>query len=680
MDLETPLESLSIEKWLNMIKSWSENWDHLDIHLQLTSLFKKMETYPCKDLVYFIKNPDNVDKEISQAVTYRWAKSQVQNVTKTCPSLFTQSPKARAQKCKEYREQLDQFCGANFVELHAAVQNNPEVLTVSHIDDALRISDKQTYDTAIILDADSISIAEALPVVLAAQKTILVGNPHNPLCEYQPFDAYQEQPLPHTPLFQESILTAALRQGIPTRELWFSTQYSNAALISFANGHIYNHGIKQFPSPNNETFKGIRLKVVDDKVLAIAQAALQHAERHPEKTLGIIAFHQSTCREIDDAIHAQLLTGSAAYAFFTRPNPDIRYFVKTPDRAVDTYRDVIFVCGEPDGASSAAGEHKVTVCTTLAKKELQVFVSEADLAKNNGQKHSLFWDWIESLQNKEFTETETSTPAHSPLRDQVMQALSAENIQLQEQFSNGGIPVGPVVVDANNEKHYLALIEDDCTTERFRVSIEDRDYIRPQVLKQQGWKVMNLWLPTWFMAQKDEIGHLVATIAIEQSVAPPPSINESDDEDAESQTVSETITIPYEVRHPKIEGTPHDKPIAELPAAALITQLKFYVDNEGPIHQDILLYRILELHHVDRMGPMLQHALTEAINQGLQKKRFIKTGPFYYSLKTKDLLPRNRANRPDFARKLASVAPEERSLMPPSMDEFALKQAMGLLE
>ena len=35
MDLETPLESLSLEKWLNKIKSWSENWSRLDIHLQL---------------------------------------------------------------------------------------------------------------------------------------------------------------------------------------------------------------------------------------------------------------------------------------------------------------------------------------------------------------------------------------------------------------------------------------------------------------------------------------------------------------------------------------------------------------------------------------------------------------------------------------------------------------------
>ena len=192
---------------------------------------------------------------------------------------------------------------------------------------------------------------------------------------------------------------------------------------------------------------------------------------------------------------------------------------------------------------------------------------------------------------------------------------------------------------------------------------------------------MNLWLPFWYMANKDEVGHLLATLAIEQSVAPPPTVGTDEDDGSEVfDAASKPMTEPYVVQHPKIEGTAHDKPIAELPTAAIITQLKFYVDSEAPIHEEILKQRVLELHHVDRAGPVLQKALTEAILQGLQKKRFIKTGPFYYSLKAKDLVARNRANRPDFERKLAYVAPEERALMPQSMDEHAIKQAMGLLE
>ena len=681
MELDTPLESLSIEKWLDKIKSWSANWDHLDIHVQVTAMFKKLESYPsCGELVKYLEDPDKADKDLIHAVSYSWARAQIQNITKACPNLFSLPPKERSQKSKQYRKLLDQFSNANFSELHETVEMSPDTLLSMHLNDTYRLSNdqEQSYGLAVILDADGISIAEAIPTLLVAKKIILVGDPHTPQQEYQLLDAFQEQTMPRTPFFQESILTAALRQGIPTRELWFSTLYSDASLVSFANEHIYNHGIKQFPGPNSEPFKGIRLKTVDDKIFAIAQAALQHAERHPEKSLGIIAFHESTCREIDDAIRAQLMAGSPAANFISRPNPDISFYVKTPDRAVDRFRDVIFVCGEAEGASP----NKVAVCSTLARKELQVFITEEDLDKRNDQKHPLFWEWIHHLQNKDYTIEENMSPAPSPLREQVRDALAKEKIQTRESLTRGGIPVGPVVVDANNPSRYLALLEDDCTTERFRDSVEDRDYVRPIVLKQNGWKIMNLWLPFWFMAQKDEIGHLVATLAIEQSVAPPPAsaMAEEESESEETFLSNAPVTVPYQVQHPKIEGTAHDKPIAELPTAALITQLKFYVDSEAPIHQEILIMRLLELHHVDRMGPILQKAITEAINQGLQKKRFIKTGPFFYSIKPKTPEPRNRATRPDFERKLVFVAPEERALMPASMDEYALKQAMGLLE
>ena len=681
MQLETPLESLSIDKWLGQIQSWSDNWSHFDIHLQLAAHFQKMESYCGMALVEYLKDPDNADADFSNALAHYWTGAQIQAATKACPSLFSENPKAKAQKSKEYRTLLDQFSGANFKELHNAVDNDPSVLTEVSLADALRISDKQSFDITIILDADAISLAEATPILLAAPKTILVGDPHNPSHEYLPIDAFHEESVARNPFFQESILTAALRQGAPTRELWFSAQYSDPAIVSFANERIYNNGIKQLPPANNDIFKGISIKEVPDKIEAIALTAIRHAERHPEKTLGIIAFHQSTCQEIEDSIRAKLIAGTAAAAFFARPNADIRYFVKTPERAVDQFRDTILVCIEAEGASGLAADHKVTVCSTLAKRELRAFTTELDLSKIASQKNSLFREWINFMQSRQYDPVVDIEPAESPLRNEVIQVLKDANIVVQEYSCKGGIPVGPVVVDANNPTHFLSLIEDDCTTERFRDSIEDRDYVRPLILKQFGWKVMNVWLPFWFMSNQDEVGHLIATIAIEQSVAPPPTTEPDEDDGSDVfDAASKPMTEPYVVQHPKIEGTAHDKPIAELPIAALITQLKFYVDSEAPIHEEILKQRVLELHHVDRAGPVLQQVLTEAIHQGLQKKRFIKTGPFYYSLKAKDLVARNRSNRPDFERKLAYVAPEERALMPQSMDEHALKQAMGLLE
>ncbi len=682
MGLETSLESLSIEKWLDTIRSWSENWENLDIHLQLTALIAKLGHYNCPGLVSFVEDTNNVSKDVAQAVIHYWTGFQIQQATKSCPDLFSLNPKARAKKSKSYQSLLDSFSNANFREFQAAVENDPSLLTVVHLNDTYQLEHKH-FDLTILLDADCISAVEALPSLMASERVILIGDPQSPALEQLPYDAYQETENKHTAMFHESILASALRRGIPTRELWFSNNYANPALVDFANKHIYNKGIKQLPLPNRDDFKGIRFKAVQNNVMAIAQAAVRHAERNPGKTLGIIAFHQSTCHEIESAIRAMLVADSPAARFFAQQNQDIRYYVKTPERAVDRYRDVVFVCAEAESVATIAGDRKISTCTSLAKSELFVFISESDLAKKSNSKHNLFWEWINYLQQKDFSSDYHSTPAASEIRPQVITALQDENIQVEESFNPAGIPVGPVIVDANNSKRFLALIEDDCTTGRFRSSIEDRDYIRPTLLKQQGWKILNLWLPFWYMARQDEIGHLVATLAIEQSVAPPPPDPQEEaqeDEEFFSDVSSGSNVVPYQVQHPKIEGTPHDKPIAELPAAALITQLKFYVDHEAPIHQDVLKSRVLELHHVDRAGPMIQQALTEAINQGLQKKRFVKTGLFFYSLKPGEYVPRDRSGRPDSERKLAYVGPEERALMPDSMDEHALKQALGLLE
>lgn len=685
MNLEEPLESQSIEHWLGTIKSWSKNWDNLDTHLSLTVLFNKFEKYGCPNLTALIQDTTSVGREIGQAVAHHWVGTQIQSATKSFPELFSLNPKAHAQKGKEYREILDRFCNANFSELHNAVQENPDKLTAVNLSESLALPEGNHYDLAIILDADCISVVEAMPTVLSCDKVIFIGDPHAPTLEALPYDAFQEQAVSHTPLFNDSILSAVLRQGVPTRELWFSTQYSDATLIQFANQRIYNNDIKQLPVPSREKFNGIKFKVVQNKVMSIAQAAIRHAEKNPSKTLGIVAFHQSTCHEIEEAIRAMVAAGSATARFFGQTNPDIKYYVKTPERAVGRFRDVVLICAESEGVNGAAGDHKISVCATLAKSETYIYLSESDLAKKAGAKKSLFWDWISYLQSKDYADKADASAVKSTgsiIRSQVMQVLQKENIPVEESFVKGGIPVGPVIVDANNEGKFLALIEDDCTTDRFRDSVEDRAYIRPNILKQMGWKVLSLWLPFWFIANQDEVSHLVTTIAIEQSIAPPPrEDNDPEDEDDLDEPINEGPQVqPYQVQHPKIEGTPHDKPIAELPIAALITQLKFYVDHEAPIHEEVLKLRILELHHVDRAGPVLQQAITEALNQGLQKKRFVKTGPFYYSLKPLDLSPRNRSGRPDFERKLAFVGPEERALLPTDMDEHAIKQALGLLE
>ena len=77
---------------------------------------------------------------------------------------------------------------------------------------------------------------------------------------------------------------------------------------------------------------------------------------------------------------------------------------------------------------------------------------------------------------------------------------------------------------------------------------------------------------------------------------------------------------------------------------------------------------------------MILKALNEAIKQGCQRHKFIKTGKFFYSTKDTPVVLRDRSARPASERKFAYVSPEERALLPASMDEFTQKQLLGVID
>ena len=682
LSLEAPLESLCIEKWLDEIQQWNANWGNLETHVRITALLQSIESFGAKELSDYLQEPEHASRNIAQAFAHFWAGTQIQQTGKDAPELFSLLPKARAQKTRDYRTQLDQFCNANFRLVQSAIKENPEVFTLVSLDQSYTLSPKQKFDCVLILDADCISVAEAIPAIFKANKAILLGDSHVPALEHLPLDGFAEDATPHTQAFQEPVLTACLRQGIPTRELWFSTTYFHPSLVDFANNKIYNNGIRQLPLPQREVQKNQTLKVVKNKVLETAKAAIRHAEKQPGKTLGIVAFHQSTCQEIWEAICGLVPKDSQVARFFQPINPAISFYVKTPERAVNMLRDSVIICAEYDAAEKKSINQKVSVCSTLAKQELQVFLSEDDMNRKPTQKPDLFWQWVLYLQKVLPLDIPEERPKESVLYAQALETLQNENVQVEPYFSQGGIPVGPVVVDANNSKRFLAMVEDDCTTDRFRESIEDRIYVRHILLRQIGWKVLNLWTPFWFMAYKDEVSHMVTTIAIEQSVAPPPKETSENETEQESEPISaESLgVVPYVVLHPKIEGTPHDRPIAELPTASLITQLKFYVDHESPIHEELLKQRLVELHKESWPNPQLAPLVTEAIKQGIKNQKFIQTGKFFYSVKNQVVSLRDRSLRPSSERKLIYVSPEERMFIPATMDERDIKQILGLLE
>ena len=667
-NLSESLETQDVNSWLEKIERWSKLWKDQDIYLQLREHMETISDSPCEKLAEFVKDTKNASKDIAMAFARAWTNRQMQAATAECPELFSPSARNRKQQGKQFRTLLDQFSNANFREAHETVEKNPDLLQSLALSQTYDQS-LESFDVALFLDADSMTIAEAMPGILKSKKVILFGNPCVPTLEALPLDACSMEVSTQSIFFKDNVLSAALRKGISTQVIGFTTQYADPSLFSFANRRIYNSEMAQFPNSILSTSKLQTLKIVKDKVSSIAEKAMQHATKNPSQTLGIIAPSQAICNEIEITIQKHLEKNPTAKKFFEQGNLTNKFYIKTTERAVDLFRDVILVYADVENASSITMACKLSICATLAKQSLCLFMTNEDSEQLASAKPSLFQEWVHSLKSKAVSENAESTIYDSVLDAQIKELFKENNITFKDCVAQGNIPIGPVVMDANNSKRFLAVIETDCNCSRYQESIEDREYIRPNTLSRLGWKVLNMWLPLWNISNNDEKENLVTTIAIEQSVAPPPQ-EDSPIDDAEQSDAPEIK--PYSVNHP----TAGDKSIVELPLEKLVEQLKFYVDNESPIHEELLLQRLLDLHH-EHVSAKTSAALSEALKRALHQKQFVKTGPFFYSMTNKSIVLRDRSKRPDSERKMAYVSPEERALL--KLDDRDIKKALGVL-
>lgn len=669
-NLSESMDAQNVTLWIDKIAHWSKLWSEQDIYLQICEHLENISDSPCENLAQFIKNEKNANKDIAMAFARAWTNSQMQAATAECPDLFSPSAKNRKQQGKQFKTLLDQFSNANFRAAHEAVEKNPDLLQCVKLSRTYE-QDFDSFDVTLFLDADCMTITEAMPGIFNSKKIIFLGNPCAPALEMLPMDACNMELSSQSIFFRDNVLSAALRKGIPSRIVGYTSQYADPSLFNFANNRIYNNEMAQLPNSTLATSKTQVLRIVQDKVSSIAEKAIQHATKNPSQTLGIVTSSQALCNEIEEAILSLLEKSPNAAKFFTQGNLTNKFYIKTIERAVDLYRDVIFVCTNIDQMTNVAGVCKLSICSTLAKHSLCLFMTNEEADKLTNSKPSLYQEWVCELKSKSVHGNENFQAPESVLDAQIKELLKQESIAFKDSFATGNIPVGPVVIDANNSKRTLAVIECDCCCMPYKESVEDREYVRPNALSRLGWKVLNMWLPLWNISNADEKENLIATIAIEQSVAPPPQ-EDIPLNDAE-QSIDATIE-PYCVKLPAHAEA--DKPIAEIPEEKLIEELKFYVDSESPIHGELLLQRILELHNAEQ-NAKTSAILSEAIKQALHQKQFVKTGPFFYSRTNKSIVLRDRSKRPDSERKMAYVPPEERALL--KLDDHSIKQILGVL-
>lgn len=688
LSLINPLDTIPLKEQGNLLRNWMDGLSDLDIQVKTNAWIDRLKQKGLLTLVDYIFDKTKPKEELITSLTEYWCQYQIDELTKQKKDLFSLSSQKNSQLSKNYRSLIDDYCNANFRFIEDTIQKFPDSLQILNVCDYYSISQKksQKYDVVIILDAEIISTAECIPAILSSDKMIVMGDVENPDLELLFTDGFENSDTPQKISIskQKNILSLLLQKGAGFRTLSFSRLYQHPALFHFINEAFYNNTIQQFPLPHKSNFKGLGLKKVVDPVQSIAELAIQHLKTKPAQTLGIIAFTENQCQEIRKKLEDQIEDSSLLKRVFDIKNLSRYCFIKTPERATGLYRDTILVCAEQDlDFNSSISKGKIKVCASLAKQEVQVFISTIQ-DQASTPKNELLYSWFDYLQKYKTLEFYQIKEVQTPLLRYIQSVFDKNEISYEVGWSLNNISICLCVYDNNNPNHFLAAIEDDSYPKYLKESVEDIEYIRPLSLSNLGWKILNIWSPIWISSIQDETDHLLASISIEQSVAPIQESSSSTDTQTESSieetTVPEIPIEPYIIKNPQIEGTEHHKPIPELSLKSIISQLLFYIDKESPIHSDCLRRRILNLHQLDREGPKITQILDNALKQGIQAKAFVKTGPFYYSMKQKEIKLRYRGDLNPNERKLSYVSPEERALLPSSMDNASLRQFLGLLE
>jgi Protein of unknown function (DUF4011)/AAA domain len=256
-------------------------------------------------------------------------------------------------------------------------------------------SDKQYFDVVVFDEASQVKPADAIPAILRGKRVVVAGDER----QLPPTDFFTgSNPDIETPpelegrivldAGYESILNALL-PFIDFRMLAWHYRSRDERLIAFSNVHLYDRGLTTFPGVDGGDSVGHVVVPFtpgepgsDESAAAevgrVVELILEHAEKRPEQSLGVIAMGIKHSDRIEETLRRALKERPDLERFFDESRQE-RFFVKNLERVQGDERDAIILSvgygKNPDGRllyrfgplNNEGGERRLNVAITRAK-------------------------------------------------------------------------------------------------------------------------------------------------------------------------------------------------------------------------------------------------------------------------------------------------------------------------
>lgn len=344
----------------------------------------------------------------------------------------------------------------------------------------------------------------------------------------------------------DSILEEAERL-LPASMLLWHYRSRSEQLIAFSNREIYRGDLITFPSCRESVpDEGVEFihvpdgvyepKPVNANAIEAARCAalvMDHIARHPERSLGVIAFSEKQQQAIENALHLLRLESPATESFF-REDREEPFFIKNLENAQGDERDtIIFSVGygytqyQRDHGrdmamrfgplGSAGGERRLNVAITRAKHNIKLVSSilpeDIDLSRTKSEGVRLLRGYMEFAIRGE----SALSPTHEGVRrdalvDEVARVIEAEGYRVRKYVGSSGYRIDLAVEMPDDPTRLAAAIELDGPTYVSARTARDRDHLRRSVLTGMGWRVMRLWSAQWHRDPEGESRRLLRFI------------------------------------------------------------------------------------------------------------------------------------------------------------------------
>ena len=558
------------------------------------------------------------------------------------------------------------------------------------------------FDVVIFDEASQVRAVDGFGTILRGERTIVVGDSK----QLPPTDFFmsvvrelEDDRIEETQTGDiESLLKLMAVKGAQSNMLRWHYRSQHESLVEFSNRTFYDSRLNIFPSPiqdreqlglaysHHPTTEYLRGRRAHNPAEAkiVAEAVMAHAQdqmRLPvskQKSLLVVTFSVAQRDAVADALEQERRTDDSCAEFFD--NPEEPFEVKNLESVQGDERDVIFISvgygRDGNGRlymnfgpiNTDGGERRLNVLCTRARQNCRVFsnIQADDLHTTASSPLGLkvFKDFLHYAQHGTPSIVEPGTgETESEFEDEVRRSLEKHGYQVDAQVGTAGYRIDLAVQDPGRPGRYLIGIECDGAQYHSAKSARDRDRLRAEILQDRGWRLHRIWSTAWFRDSDGET--LRAVEAIKDAARGAASDSDQKLQHSPAQKIRRIPSKPatlcaapeYHRVSIKIDTTELDA--HEVPVEDIVKATKEIIRHEGPIHTEILRWRLRDALGAKRKGPRINDVLSSALESAKRDAAVERSGDFWEMKDASRTGIRSRAALPRAERWVGYVAPTE---------------------